>query len=224
MLLTELIDAVVTNTGQFILSDDPDDVFDCNNISKPRFWNLARRALLIYQKHVPVSRKLSVQVDQLVYEFGVGSPLIDPPVWISSVIPVGNTGGIFSPHIIFDRNSELVPRTSTWEYRSPKLYTMEDGYMDVTGHYNYTITPTVDGNGKLTEVDIVELTEADNLYIDLVTAHFMIALGRSRRQFSAQELPIQIDTESMVEDGKELLEATQEALLVKSRWWESIGA
>lgn len=223
MLLSELIDIVITETGQFILGDDSSTVLDCTNINRTRFWNIARRSLKIYQKHFPVSKQLSIEVTQRVFEFGVGTNPIATPDWISSAIPTGLTGGIFLTELLFRRNSDLEPRTSLWTYRKPKLYTTEDGFMDITAHYPYTTNETL-VDEKLSEVDIVEISEADNLFIDLVTANFMIALGRSRRQFNIQELPIQIDASELTDEGKELLEQTNEKLLVKSRWWESVGA
>ncbi len=53
-----------------------------------------------------------------------------------------------------------------------------------------------------------------DLFLDLLTAKFMIAVGRSRGQFALREAPVEVSWQEMVADGKELQDATLETMKI----------
>lgn len=63
---------------------------------------------------------------------------------------------------------------------------------------------------ELTLWEIKNLEKSEKLtdFLNLCTAKFMIALGRSRRQFVLNEMPVQIDGSELASEGKELWETT----------------
>lgn len=65
---------------------------------------------------------------------------------------------------------------------------------------------------ELTKWEIKNLEKSEKLtdFLNLVAAKFMIALGRARRQFILNELPVQIDSQELISEGNELWEATKE--------------
>jgi len=221
MLLSELIDIVITESGQFILGDDTREVLDCSNISIERFWIIAERALRYYEKHLPRKEKINIEVVGQVFEFDVGTNPVVNPTWVSTVRPVGLTQGVLLRENLFPTSS-LQPRTMVWEHRGSILYVSEDGTMDVVLCYPYITVKTTVAT-MLTEVDIQGITLSNNKYIDLVVAEFLIALGRSRRAFNLQELPIEMDASTLVDEGLDLRERTREAITTTNDWFESVG-
>ena len=63
---------------------------------------------------------------------------------------------------------------------------------------------------ELTMWEIKNLEKSEKVmdFINLCTGKFMIALGRSRRAFTLNELPFQMDTAEMVGEGQELWDNT----------------
>lgn len=218
MKLTDIIEAVIDRTGQFIFSQDYSEALNCTNFNYDRFWKLVLRQLTEYQQYLPLTKKFNISaVDSGKYTF-----TSDPPEWISSVKPVGVTKSIVAIHLFKPTAASLGPRKFLWDYRNPDLYLTEYGNFDITAHYNYPYTITTGDNNAVVEVDIPDLSH-DELFLDLVEANFLISIGRSRRAFVASEVPITSDADSLVEEGKALLEKATQELYDAGVWYLSHG-
>jgi len=215
MKLTDIIDLTFTNSGEFIVGSLTDVLLDMD-----KFWGMTKMVLKDYQKYQPIAKKKvtsvsSFSVDLTDVTYGV-------PKWVSSVIPVGVPSS--NPVValqFMQAGGGLEPRPMLWEYRSPKLYTSEDGDMEVTSCFEYPFTIT--GSNPITEVDIPDITEEDKRFLDLVLGRFLIAVGRSRRAFTLTELPVQMDGSELVQEGTDILERVNEDMRENSKWYEALG-
>ena len=230
LTLNELIDIVLLESGQFLYGDQIENVLGCLNIDKRRFYNsVVKRSLAEYEKYKPRVDKLNVTISDRFYQFSAPAPdlvISVTPVDTQNINllspfthPFGFTitkhdGGIMHP---------LAPRKFIWEYRNPKLYASEDGAMDIEVIREHDITLSETADGQLIDATIDGLCLSDNTFIDLVTAYFIIALGRSRRTVIANELPVTFDGAEMVQEGLDMLDIVKEALHNSADFYLSLG-
>ena len=242
ILLTDLADIVMIRSGQFIVG-----AFENVQLDYDKFWKLCRGVIYEYQNHKPITKKFNVNVPQSGYRFASPDPA---PLWISKVIPIngygagmgsGGFGGngdfaIITPHqaINLARSasmggssvvSSMFPQPSPFffELRDDILYVSSSGMMDVTAHYPYTWAETVDDEGKVTEVLLEGLDPSHDQFIELVLADFLVAVGRSRRAFTLNDLPITMDAPDLVSEGLDRREKVKEALSDRGIWYRAIG-
>lgn len=245
ILLTELADVVMIRSGQFIVGP-----FENVQLDYDKFWKLCRGVIYEYQNHKPITKKFNLDIPQTGYRFTSPNPI---PLWVSKVVPIngygassgfgsGGIGGsgdfaIITPHqaINLARGasmggaggglSSMFPQPSPFffEYRDEVLYVSQSGMMDITAHYPYTWTETVDNDGKVTEVLIDGIDPSHDQYIELVLADFLVAVGRSRRAFTLNDLPITMDAPDLVSEGLELRDKVKEALSDRGIWYRAIG-
>lgn len=226
--LTELIDLVMIESGEFILGDLENTLLDTD-----KFWKLVVRSLKTYDRYraYTATRNVSVRSGKFTYmtthEYGI-------PDWISSVTPVEVTGAIgiyqFAQREVSERIDEFtlleIPRGFQWRYDKPALYATENGWMEVIEHYEHSYTTTEDSTGLVEEAALptLDLGE-DKLFIDLLVGKFLQALGRSRRAFTLEELPINMDAAELVTEGTELWNETITKLEEggASKWWDALG-
>lgn len=232
MTLDDLIEYVMTESGEFIVGD-----LETTQIDRHRFHLIVKRALALYGRYRPMAERTSVLVNQSVDLTQGGSRA---PDWLSRVIPTGTGGtdevtgqsaaqfiygdimggGFADP--VFSRPR---PRSIPWEYNAPILSVKgpEDMY-DITAHYLQELTEIEkDTNGKVQAAKITGITYNDDLFFDIVTALFLIALGRSRRAFTLNDLPVTMDGDQLVSEGDEKLRNAREQLQEQSAWHHAIG-
>lgn len=222
MLLTTLIDTILIETGNHIFDDDVTRL----SLSVAKIWTLARRQLLIYQKFEPRVTAQNVTVVNGIHTFTT-----DIPEWISACVPIQTArlsalglASLVTEQGPYDDSSRLdPPRNFIWEYVSPRLSTSEDGTMDVVTVHNYTYTVTMDSaNVEVLDVDISGITESDDKFIDLVTAVFLISIGRSKRAFTINDLPLTTDASELISEGGVLKEATMDSLKARDKWYLAV--
>jgi len=257
MLLTELIDIVLCESGQFIAGGN----LDCLGISTDLFHRgIARPMCALYERYRPLTitfNRTALPTGNAEATVIFGEPdsagfIADPatfeafdprvslanrdpsriPKWISSVVPVNvlTVAGIL--YLIQETRFTNVgeqsimhePRTFLWTYEAPILYLTETGGMDITAHYSYVREETFDSEGKIVEVDFDILDEgADRIFIDLVIGKFLQKVGRSRRAFVLNDLPIVTDASELVGEGIEREREARERLYEQSNWYDAIG-
>lgn len=253
MFLTELIDVVMCVSGQFIVGDISclginKEIF-YKGVVKPTLKFYERYRPLEYTFNrvaLPTGNAEATiifgEADSIgdVFSPDIFDPRValanrDPgriPKWISSVVPVNvlTVAGIL--YLIqetrFTNVSEQSilhePRTFLWHYEEPILYVTETGNMDITAHYSYIKEEVRDSEANLLDVDMDGLDEGkDQIFIDLVIGKFLQKIGRSRRAFQLNDLPITNDAEALVGEGIELEREARERLYEQSNWWQSIG-
>ena len=69
--------------------------------------------------------------------------------------------------------------------------------------------------GDKIEYRVDTITDADDEFFEILTGKFMKALGRSRRAFTINELPITMDASELVSEGDEMIRAAEESLVEK---------
>jgi hypothetical protein len=222
--LNELIELVFLESGEFIVGN-----LEAINLDKDKFWLMTKRVLMVYNKYKPYKVTQNIEVSSGKYTYDV-SMTYGIPSWISSVIPVD----ISNPFDLFyyaqrrleeqiDEYSLLeIPRGFEWRYESPCLYVSSNGTMDVTEMHDHKYTETR-VNGIIKNVTFDTMDDYDEHLIDLVTAKFLVAIGRSRRAFTLADLPITMDSDLLVSEGNELWNKSIEDLQNEGDWWEGIG-
>jgi len=226
--LTELIDLVMIESGEFILGDLSNTLLDTD-----KFWKMTKRVLKTYDQYRTFTATRNVTVSSRKYIYTVALPY-GIPDWVSSVTPVEVAGAVgiyqFAQREVSERIDEFtlleIPRAFQWRYDKPTLYVTENGLMEVIEHYEHSYTVIEDSPGLVEEVTLptLDLGE-DKLFIDLVVAKFLQALGRSRRAFTLEELPINMDATELVSEGTDLWNETITKLEEggASRWWDALG-
>lgn len=149
------------------------------------------------------------------------------PDWISDIIPVRLAGvHPFYFHQMEQRaNPELeVKLQFPWEYNKPTLYVPVQSLYEVTAVYKHRIvgiTYKDPQNGTLRKEGVVRtISDADDDFFKLLTGKFMKALGRNRRAFTLNELPITQDSAELVSEGDQMEKDALQDLETKShKFW-----
>ncbi len=242
MNLTELVQYVLLESGQFIVSTTLDDF----QLDYDKFWLLTKPILLEYEKYKPytwtrnqyISRvhtfSAVVDDDQLPAE---EQKIVENiPKWISSCLPVGQ-GNVFNIP-----NSELFvqgiksgtlgepmsqysaaqPTQWLWNYKKPKLYCPYTGTLDLVMHGPYLAYEDYATGGALKDVEIPDL-EYNSTFIKYVTGRFLVTIGRSRRAFTLTDIPVTLDSETLVTEGETMIAEAKEALHERSDWHLGLG-
>ena len=240
MKLTELVQYVLLESGQFIVST----TLDAFMLDMDKFWLLTKPTLREYAKFRPYTWKRN----QYLSGKHVFSTVIEDdslpeaeqkiietiPRWISSCLPVGfanalNVPGahIFRAAVGYDplnrmgKNLEQ-PSSWIWKYEKPVLYVPYTGDLDLTMHGDYIVYEEYATGGALKEVDIPDL-EYDDVFVKLVTGKFLVAVGRSRRAFTLTDIPVALDSETLVGEGNDMIAEAKESLRENSSWHYSLG-
>ena len=225
MLLSDLAEIVMLESGEFLL-DDMSEV----EIQPHKFWRIVKRELALFQKHVPVTKEFNLNIRKIHTFTEDGEHGI--PEWISRIVPSSHVKSpIFrdwnfssgANYRGIDKSPFLqVNKQFISKYDKPKLYVADFGIFDLTAHYNYEIIETKNDQNVITEVDIVGLEE-HKTFVDMIVAKFMIALGRSRRAFTLNDLPVQMDGSELVSEGQELHREALELLYETNKWHYALG-
>lgn len=118
--------------------------------------------------------------------------------------------------------------TYIWHYeRSPDhgiLYATEIGEVELIAHFDFPTEEIRDSSGTLLDVNIKFMDEyRDYLFLQLVQAFFLLAIGRSRRGFILRDAPITMDHDALVAEGLSLEERVRAEIQDTSAWFHAIG-
>jgi hypothetical protein len=199
MTLQEIFERVMIDSGQFLISIDEIE------LDVPRFKILVQHSLAFYSRYSPIVDHILVDIEnsesrqfvftESMYRYGI-------PNYISDLIPIRISGVV--PYYLreYDR-----PRSNIdikvefpWVYRRPILTVPTNAQFDVKAVYHHKLRNI--GTDQSPLWDIQSISDEDQEFFDLVAGRFMIAIGRNRRAFTIQELPIQVDASTMVDEGK----------------------
>jgi len=211
--LTEIIDYVMLETGQFIVGD-----ISNINIDKNRFWLIVKRALKYQDKYKPISKRESVYTQNGTYVY---NPEFAPE-FITSVYPIG----LSNPFTYMFDNDPLAQRTTiVFRYVKPVLTVTSAFQVEVLAHYhrNYTIEYDSVDTSKIVDVDIENIDVDDTAFMDMVKGYFLVALGKSRRAFTISDFPVTSDAQEMIAEGQSLIDDAKDSLQERGSWWIGIG-
>jgi hypothetical protein len=194
-------------------------------------WAFVKQQLDFYQKYLPETKSYNIWLPaNFFYTFGEQKDE-RVPEWVSSVIPIGlynviSTAVYFSassPYQVYKGNQELMnPRPFLWDYRKPRLYISEPGRFDVSCCYKFETIPQIE-KGQVMDVEIVSF-EPEWVFYDLLLGQFLQMIGRSRRAFTYNELPITTDADQLVTEGTEMYNTAKETLFSLSTFLNVVRA
>lgn len=221
MKLDELKSFVLVESGQYLAP------FEATLLSDTEFLRLVSTELAIYNNHKQYKVYKTISVDESgIYEFKSTRPdLKDLPVYITDVrAKSGFSGNRYN----YVRNGGGTSRVDRYKeglafrqednffYNKPVLYLPDSGTYEVCCAYDRWIdSATV---GTVTDADIVNITADDYKFIKLVTAKFMISLGRSRRAFTIEGIPVSFDASEMVSSGEQIYSEVKDSIQETSNW------
>jgi len=200
MTLQEIFDRVMIEAGQFLISSDEIE------LDQRKFKTLVERSLAYYSRYSPVVDHILVDIensesrqftfDDTMYRYGI-------PDFIADLIPIRVSGVV--PYYLreYDRpRSNLDIKVEfPWVYRKPVLTVPTNAQFDIKAVYKHKLKNI--GTDKTPLWDVATISDDDQEFIDLITGRFMIAVGRQRRAFTINELPIQVDASTLVSEGQE---------------------
>lgn len=217
MLLSEIRDEVViARSGQFIL--DPEDL----EVDDKRFRVLVQSVLRKYNRYSPAHGKYNITTPSTNYTFLASASLPTLtgysvkgiPDWLAGVLPIRSSGGfgIFQTIGLGDQFHfpDLEKMRFAWEYRKPTLYVPFSGQFEVTWVKNHTVTQDENDNYQVETIGAD--TEDHDTFFGLLTGSFLQTIGRYRRAFTIQEIPITMDASELVSEGNEMMERAEEDL------------
>lgn len=214
MTLTEIVDYLLVQSGQYILKD-----FDKTLLSYKQLWRLIEPELLRYGKYRPVVKTFNMYLPSTSYTF-----LTDIPDWISNVRPIegsrSSIQSVFASNVTSNLN---IPRQFVWKYEKPRLFCQYEGLFDITGMYLYSTVIENDDSGEIYDVVINNLDFSHTSFLDLIHGKFLMTIGKSRRAFTINELPITMDGDTLASEGESLYNDAKEGLYERSYWWKAIG-
>ena len=174
------------------------------------------QVLPVIGAHLPLTKKFQITVSGSPHTFTT-----DIPDWIPVVDPVDITspssvfGQLYSSSRLRRKTQGIAKPTFLWEYEKPTLYIEYNGEVIIKGAYKSIL---VDDGAS--DYDITNIDESTKPHlINLTTGYVMVALGGDERKVRLTELPIELDGEQMVSDGKELIEKTLEAITKNNKWY-----
>lgn len=221
MLLSEMFDEVIVRSGQYIL--DKEDL----EVDADRFKILVKSVLRLYNGHRPWVKRQTVRIVNEHKRYLNIAPDLAPK-FISDVIPLRLRGGLglFLEERHNQRFGDLIKEQFIWRYENPTLYVEYDGDFDITEVHTHQITQTADSEPKdqVASIDGTEFgqqnaDEAD-AFFDLLTGRFLQSIGRNRRAFTINEMPLTTDAAELVSDGNEIWQNAFDHLTEnRSKWY-----
>ena len=156
------------------------------------------------------------------FDDGIFTPNKNPnliPDWISDIVPVRLAGvhpWYFQQNQDGNFNYLETKKQFPWEYIKPNLFVPIASIYEVTAVYKHRLTAVSSQdfpNGPIKlDYELKTISENDDNFMNLLTARFMKALGRNRRAFTLNELPITMDSGELVSEGNDLEQTTLQNL------------
>lgn len=209
-----MFEYVLLESGQFLIGADTIE------LDSTKFETIVKRVLGIYNKYHPIDVLHDLVLLDTIYTF-TGTPT---PIFISDVIPIGTALPAITFYGIssFSGNALDIKQTFVWKYNRPTLYVPAAGQYNITAVYTHQIT-TVPNSSPATK-EILTIDETDEYFLKLLTGYFLIGLGRSRRAFTLQDLPVTADAADIVGEGITIItEGTQALQEVGSKFYLAWG-
>jgi len=193
---------------------------------------LVEDALAEYNKHKPIDKIYNLElVSPRQYNWDLH---LDPifnrsPDWISECTPM-KYGAVsissFYMQNYYNQESQYLinPTEAPWDYTKPLLTVPFSSRYKIIAVYNHTIEQVMDDQGLPTnDWEIKSISSKDTHLLKLIQAYFLQGIGRSRKAFTLNDLPIIMDADAIAAEGNELEEKTLEGLRNSSKFHLSMG-
>lgn len=193
----DLIDLTLTETGQYLID------LDTMMLDTPKVELMIQRELNWFSKYYPVRKRASL------YLFDGKTFSKDS----DGEIPFN----ILSIQRQYGQSSTAYQMWGKPRYRNPS-FIYNDGKLSLNGEsgvydVEYSVYHTYNKDKKA-----IETLSAESPFVNLFIAKFMISVGRSRKAFLLNDLPLSMDADSMVSEGQELYQSTKEYIMETSRY------
>jgi len=208
MNIKDIFDELLIRSGQFVLISSNVEL----NIE--RFRRIVESTLAVYGRYSPHEEHVSVNalstreidLSASVIASLTGKPYLKEPKFVSDATPVRQIPfGLLKifPGMDNTNNPELYDKVQApFEYRKPKLYLPFSARWDVHCAFEHVLYETeVDGKFEYT---LPTITLSDQAFFDYLQGMFLMGIGRSRRAFTLNDLPITMDASDIASEGKEL--------------------
>jgi hypothetical protein len=224
MDLAEIFQLVVIKSGQFLLKTE------ALELDESRFRILVDNALATYNKYCPIDRTFPLYVNSpRTYTFTSSSEPLGIPEEVVSITPTRVYG--VNPYFLKSINQyktqseNLEDRAEVpFRYEKPKLTLPFSGRYRIHAFYHYQIVETTDLDGDIV-MSIPYLTSEQTGLFELVRGMFLQGIGRSRRAFTLNDMPIAMDAAELTAEGKEIEDAAMETITnAQSKMWLAYGA
>jgi len=223
MWLSDLQNVILIESGEHLFSD-----VDQIQLNMNAFWRLTQRVLKFYEKFVPVTKELQLNIWTTPYNFLSYPPYIDPysglayhvPEWISRVVIAQLAISILS---FYYGRAVIGPMNLVSRYFKPVLYVSFTGQFQVRAHYPYTCEEVRDPQGNMTNVNLHEISESDYRFINLLKWNFLRSVARSRKAFLLNEVPVISDAQETYAEASNEIKLAEDDIRQAGNWWESIG-
>jgi hypothetical protein len=219
MKLSDIIDYILLETGNYLVSDLVKSEINLN-----KFLILAKSVLGEYTNYRPRRDSSTIFVERQLYVF----PQETSPITIDRIsnrfITLNYQYQYEEPNLLPNRiqGTDHIPALPHWKYDRPKLYINYVGLLYVLGNYDYTIRNIYNSEMEIIDYDLVEITYSNTEFLNLLAGKFLMTVGKQRRAFTANDLPITTDASDLVSEGKDLWDSTMETLRQNSTWWTII--
>lgn len=193
------------------------------------FQRIVQQSLDYTNKYDPDDRKIHIETRKFDYTF-TGSESVIPgttdriPRWLSDVVPVRFTTNsvMLTPQSIMMLNSvygrfiDSEKREFIWSYQEPNLFLDRQGRFEVHACYDHPSIPikeTIEGEERVVDIDYPTITTRRSTFLLLVRGKFMQGIGRYRRAFTLNDLPIAMDAPDLVTEGQECEERAKKEFI-----------
>lgn len=205
MRVSEIIDYVILETGNYLI-----DTLLRSEVDLPKFMILIKSVLSEYTNYRPNNKNISICISK--------SPYLFIPETAPLTIHKVNTGFLNVPGIIENDPFRVIERLHIpvmppWRYENPKLYTFYSGVVEIGATFNYIISPIG------LDYELNDISFSNTEFLEMVKGKFLMAVGKQRRAFTVNDLPIATDASEIVSEGKEIFDAAKEQLHNNSKWW-----
>ncbi len=214
MLIKDMFDRVLVNSGQFILP--PEKI----ELKIDPFLTLVRQVLGEYNQYSPVDYTYNIDISSSrQYTFTAESER-GIPQFISDLLPVRIMG--VNPFYLSGMQDNRLSSSYLeqkqelpFNYSKPVLTVSMSGIYAVTSVHHHAVV----GDSPET-YEVKTINDQSDEFLNMLTGKFMVALGRSRSAFTLQSLEILTDAVDLISDGKELYtNAKQDLEENKSRFY-----
>ena len=226
MDISNIFERVLLRSGQFVMRRNNIEI-DIDS-----FRILVEDALAIYSKAYPFTKEYereiiyprSITLDEN-FDLEMGRA-VD---WVSEVTPMRFLGNAYSLNLTaggVPLDTELVePVNAPWVFnKQTKVLTIPySAWYRITACYYHQITSKFDEHTGETIYEVNTITPNDQVFFQLLQGMFLQGIGKSRRAFTLNDLPIIMDASEMASEGKDLVDDAMENIKNIQKFYLAMG-
>ncbi len=222
MNINDIFDRILLRSGQFILRKSNVE------IDVDSFRILVEDALAIYNKAYPFTKQYSIEIiypRSVVLDENFDKEMGRSPDWVSEVTPIRYLGNSYNMGMRTTDTFLIDPIEAPWDYnKHTKLLTVPySAFYKIVLCYYHQIDSKFDEITGETVYDIKTISAQDGIFFKLLQGMFLTGIGRSRRAFTLNDLPITVDASEMASEGKELIDEAKEEIKNIQKFYLAMG-